>query len=135
MSGDERLTDATGIRMDSLLLNPNGIFQKLSPVTGKGPPDWKTAILVMLGLYPIVMLEMRFLSPHLTSLNPALATFIGNIGSVAATSFITMPLFVHWFGWWLFTSKDSPKSRGSIGVALLIALFVVEIALLWRILP
>jgi antibiotic biosynthesis monooxygenase (ABM) superfamily enzyme len=107
----------------------------ISPVTGKGPPDWKTAILVMLGLYPIVMLEMRFLSPHLISLNPALATFIGNIGSVAATSFITMPFFVHWFGWWLFTNKDSPKSRGSIGVALLIALFVVEIALLWRILP
>jgi uncharacterized protein len=107
----------------------------ISPVTGKGPPDWKTAILVMLGLYPIVMLEMRFLSPHLTSLNPALATFIGNIGSVGATSFITMPLFVRWFGWWLFTNKDSSKSRGSLGVALLIAIFVVEIALLWRLLP
>jgi uncharacterized protein len=107
----------------------------ISPVTGKGPPDWKTATLVLLGLYPIVMLEMRFLSPHLSSLNPALATFIGNIGSVAATSFITMPLFVRWFGWWLFTDKDSSKSRGSMGVALLIAIFVVEIALLWRIVP
>jgi antibiotic biosynthesis monooxygenase (ABM) superfamily enzyme len=107
----------------------------ISPVTGKGPPDWKTATLVLLGLYPIVLLEMRFLSPHLSSLNPALATFIGNIGSVAATSFITMPLFVRWFGWWLFTDKDSSKSRGSMGVALLIAIFVVEIALLWRILP
>ena len=106
----------------------------ISPVTGKGPPDWKTAILVMLGLYPIVVLEIRFLSPHLTSLNPALATFIGNIGSVAATSFITMPLFVRWFGWWLFTDEKSSKSRAPMGVGLLIALFVLEVALLWRIL-
>ncbi len=106
----------------------------ISPITGKGPPDWKTAILVMLGLYPIVVLEIRFLSPHLTSLNPALATFIGNVGSVAATSFITMPLFVRSFGWWLFTGENSSKSRGPIGVALLIALFAIEIALLWRIL-
>ena len=104
----------------------------ISPVTGKGPPDWKTAILVMLGLYPIVVLEMRFLSPHLTSLNPALGTFIGNVGSVAATSFITMPFFVRCFGWWLFPGKNS--SREPIGAGLFILLFAIEIALLWRIL-
>jgi uncharacterized protein len=106
----------------------------ISPVTGKGPPDWKTAILVMLGLYPIVVLELRFLSPHLRSLNPAISTFIGNIGSVAATSFLTMPLFVRWFGWWLFPNESSSKSRGALGVGVLMALFVIEIALLWRIL-
>lgn len=106
----------------------------ISPVTGKGPPDWKTAILVMLGLYPIVVLEMRFLSPYLTSLNPALATFIGNVGSVAATSFITMPLFVRWFGWWLFPNQNSSKSREPIGAGLFILLFAIEIGLLWRIL-
>ena len=53
----------------------------INPMTGKGPPNWKTALLVVLGLFPIVMLEMRFLSPILTSfgLHASLATFIGNI--------------------------------------------------------
>src|SRR5665213_1593281 len=106
----------------------------ISPITGKGPPDWKTAILVVLGLYPTVLLELRFLNPHLTHLNPSLATFIGNVGSVAVTSFITMPLFVRWFGWWLFVDKKSSKSREPMGLGLFILLFAIEIALLWRIL-
>ena len=40
-----------------------------------------------------------------------LATFIGNALSVAATSFITMPLFVRWFGWWLFPDDASTLAR------------------------
>jgi len=106
----------------------------ISPITGKGPPDWKTAILVVLGLYPTVLLELRFLNPHLTHLNPSLATFIGNVGSVAVTSFITMPLFVRWFGWWLFVDKKSSKSREPMGLGLFIVLFAIEIAILWRLL-
>ncbi|MEA2262899.1 MAG: uncharacterized protein QOJ51_5724 [Acidobacteriaceae bacterium] len=118
-----------------LVVKENGLFCPLNlPVTGKGPPDWKTAIFVMLGLYPIVVLELRFLSPHLTSFNPAVATFIGNIGSVAATSFLTMPLFVRWFGWWLFPKVNSSSSRGAMGVGVLTTLFLIEIAPLWRIL-
>ena len=37
----------------------------INPVTGKGPPDWKTALLILLGLYPIVVIELRFLNPIL----------------------------------------------------------------------
>ncbi len=106
----------------------------ISPVTGKGPPDWKTAILVLLGLYPVVLLELRFLNPFLTHLNPSLATFIGNLGSVAVTSFLTMPLFVRWFGWWLFPGKNPSASRDSLGAVIFIALFLIEIAVLWRLL-
>ena len=40
----------------------------VDPLTGKGPPNWKTAMLVLLGLFPVVMLELRFLSPILTAL-------------------------------------------------------------------
>ena len=39
---------------------------------GKGPPNWKIAMLVLLGLYPTVMLEIKFLNPQLHSLGPAL---------------------------------------------------------------
>ena len=109
----------------------------LDPITGKGPPNWKTAMLILLGLFPIVMLELRFLNPVLTKvgLHASLATFIGNAVSVALTSFITMPLFVRWFGWWLFPADPSMWPVTSKGVAILIFLFALEVAALWQLLP
>jgi antibiotic biosynthesis monooxygenase (ABM) superfamily enzyme len=107
----------------------------VDPVTGKGPPNWKTAMLVLLGLFPIVMLEMKFLGYVLGPLgvaNRSLATFIGNAISVALTSFVTMPLFVRWFGWWLFLRDSSPKNTTLRGILILVALFAVEVAVLWR---
>lgn len=106
----------------------------INPATGKGPPNWKTALLVLLGLYPTVLLEIRFLSPQLAFLNPSLATFIGNVGSVAVTSFLTMPLFIRTFGWWLFVDKKTPRWIEPLGSGLLFVLFALEIALLWRLL-
>jgi antibiotic biosynthesis monooxygenase (ABM) superfamily enzyme len=109
----------------------------IDPVTGKGPPDWKTAMLVLLGLFPIVMLELRFLSPVLAhlGLNSSFATFIGNSISVALTSFLTMPWFVRCFGWWLFLREGSPRNATARGVLLLVVLFAVEIGVLWKLLP
>ncbi len=109
----------------------------VDPVTGKGPPDWKTALLVLLGLFPVVMLELRFLSPILTKLglHASLATFIGNSLSVAATSFITMPLFVRWFGWWLFLKEGQTRNVTLKGTGILAVLFAIEVIALWHLLP
>jgi antibiotic biosynthesis monooxygenase (ABM) superfamily enzyme len=109
----------------------------INPITGKGPPNWKTALLVVLGLFPIVMLEMRFLGPILTSfgLHASLATFISNIISVAGTTFLTMPLFIRWFGWWLFTEKKTPLWITPAGLGFLGALFAIEVGALWFLLP
>lgn len=109
----------------------------VNPVTGKGPPDWKTAMLVLLGLFPIVMLEMKFLSPVLTGwgMHASLATFVGNTISVALTSFVTMPLFVRWFGWWLFIDDESPKGVTMRGVAMMIVLYALEVLALRSLLP
>ncbi|MBV9875316.1 MAG: antibiotic biosynthesis monooxygenase [Verrucomicrobia bacterium] len=109
----------------------------INPVTGKGPPNWKTALLVVLGLFPIVMLEMRLLGPILTGLglHASAATFISNCISVAATTFITMPLFIRWFGWWLFADKTSPTWFEPAGLSLLVVLFAIEIGALWNLLP
>lgn len=108
----------------------------LDPSTGKGPPNWKTAMLVLLGLFPTVMLEMRFLSPFLQgfSLNSSLATFIGNTISVAFTTYVTMPLCVRWFTWWLFP-KDDKGGTTAKGLLLMILLFAIEVAVLWKLLP
>jgi len=105
------------------------------PSTGKGPPNWKAAMLVLLGLFPIVMLETRFLSPRLAGLNSSVAMFIGNSISVALTTWLTMPLFIKSLGWWLFPPPGQSKLRAEIGgTALILALFAVEVAALWHLL-
>ncbi|MBX3076126.1 hypothetical protein KF728_21090 [Candidatus Obscuribacterales bacterium] len=115
----------------------NGSFPGWFPAQetgGKGPPNWKTAMLILLGLYPIVMLEIRFLNPALHDLNSAIANFIGNSISVALTTWLTMPLAIKVFTPWLFPKKDTPAWVGPAGFALIIVIFALEIALLWRLL-
>lgn len=109
----------------------------IDPVTGKGPPNWKTAMLVLLGLFPVVMLELKYLSPVLSKagLHASLATFIGNAISVALTSFFTMPWSVRQFGWWLFVNENDAARMTRKGVLILLALYAVEIGALWRLLP
>lgn len=109
----------------------------VNPLTGKSPPNWKTALLVILGLFPIVMLEMRFLNPVLVSagLHASPATFIANLVSVFGTTFVTMPLFIRWFGWWLFTEEGTPAWILPVGLGLLAFLFALEVGALWPLLP
>lgn len=109
----------------------------IDPMTGEGPPNWKAAMLVLLGLFPIVMLEMKFLSPIFTAygLHASLATFIGNAISVGLTSFLTMPLFVRWFGWWLFPKGPSASRLTAKGIGILCVLFALEVLVLWKLLP
>jgi hypothetical protein len=102
---------------------------RIDPATGKGPPDWKTALLVLLGLYPIVAIELKFLNPLLVGLPPALGMFIGNVLSVAATSFLTMPFLVRAFDGWLFANTKETSRTGATGLAILAALFAAEIGL------
>ncbi len=106
----------------------------IDPMTGEGPPNWKAAMLVLLGLFPIVMLEMKYLHfDQWFGFHASLATFLGNAISVALTSFITMPLFVNWFGWWLFPKGS--KTATARGVAIICVLFAIEVIALWKLLP
>ncbi len=108
----------------------------IDPVTSKGPPDWKTTLLVLLGLFPIVMVELKYLSPFLASLHihASMGTFIGNTVSVFLISYLTMPPFVRLFGWWLFPKNDT-SSLSFKGLAILFVLFAIEVALFWNLLP
>jgi uncharacterized protein len=101
------------------------------PKTGKGPPNWKAGMLVLLGLFPIVMLESLFLSPRLARLNFSLALFIGNTISVALTTYVTMPLFVKALDWWLLPGPDAPKSVHWKGTLLIFTLYAISVAIFW----
>ena len=41
------------------------------------------------------------------------------------TTFVTMPLSIRWFGWWLFTEKMTPDWVTPVGLGLLAALFAI----------
>jgi antibiotic biosynthesis monooxygenase (ABM) superfamily enzyme len=105
------------------------------PKTGKGPPNWKAGMLVLLGLFPIVMLEAKFLSPQTASLNSSLAMFIGNVISVALTTYLTMPLFIKTFGWWLFPKSEASKIAINLaGTAVIFLFYAIIVAALWHLL-
>jgi uncharacterized protein len=132
ISAQQKLVKSTDIKRVA------GSFPGWVPTDANGdsPPNWKVYLLVLLGLYPIVMLEIRFLMPVLSQLHApsAIANLIGNMGSVAFTTWASMPLFIRWFGSWLF-----PKSKLSFPdnvkwVAFLVGLFALEVALLWNLL-
>ena len=98
-----------------------------SDAPGQVPPNWKQSMIVLLTLYPIVMLELLFLNPLTQSLGMAVATFIGNALSVAATGFLLIPLALRAFEWWLLPRpNDSPRVEAA-GIALIVGLYAISI--------
>lgn len=83
----------------------------------------KQTMLVLLVLFPIVMLEILFLSPWTKHLNTSLAMFIGNAISVSLISWPMMPLAIHFFRWWLISDKHL------MGTLIILTLYTLEILL------
>jgi uncharacterized protein len=98
--------------------------------TGESPKSWKQSMLVVLMLFPIVMLEMKYLSPLTRGLNLSQGTFIGNVISVFSLTWPFMPLIIAVMNWWLLPRKDAPKWTTPVGVLLLLVLYAVEITVL-----
>ena len=99
---------------------------------GELPPAWKQTMLVLLVLFPIVMLELKYLSPLTASLNLSLGTFIGNAISVTLVSWPMMPFVIFCLGWWL---APKPQNRLQVtlwGIAVMILLYLAEILLFWN---
>lgn len=91
------------------------------------PASWKQSMLVLLVLFPVVMLEIRFLSPLLTGLHVSIATFVGNAISVALTSWPLIQIAQYGLHWWL-QPDDANKSRTEVlGAGTVIALYAIEI--------
>jgi hypothetical protein len=103
------------------------------PATGRPPNMWKTACLVLLTLFPVVMLELRFLNPHIEALNPAVRTFIGNAISVGLTTWPLMPLAIYGFHAWLFPENQPRWLVWGMPIALVLC-YLIEIAVFWNLL-
>lgn len=99
---------------------------------GKLPPLWKQTMLILLVLFPIVMLEFKYLSPLTAGLNISLATFIGNAISVTLISWPMMPIAIWFLGWWLSPNSERRWQATFVGTFIVILLYVIEIAIFWN---
>lgn len=107
----------------------------IDQATGERPSSWKTAILVILGLYPLLMMQRRFLLPLLAGNNTALVVAFTTIMSVCLVTGITMPILVRSFKWWLLPSKHERTKKTIAGCLLAVFILMLEIAALWHLLP
>jgi uncharacterized protein len=96
------------------------------------PPGWKQSMVVLLMLFPIVMMELRFLIPRLRGLDPVLATFLGNAISVWLLSWPLMPVANRALDWWLRPQPAGARWITPLGSSLLIGLYLAEIAVFLR---
>jgi len=82
---------------------PTGFGSWVAGQTADGTPvpHWKSFLLVLVGLYPVVMLLTLVASPRMAGLGMALAMLLGNILSVAILEWAVMPLLNRALAPWL----------------------------------
>lgn len=83
-----------------------GWFSSLAK-KGTVPSTWKQTMVVLLVLFPIVMLQIKYLFPLLSSLPESVQIFIGNALSVFLIAFIFMPPAIFCLSWWLIPKEST----------------------------
>ncbi len=116
------------------VISPYGGWFASVTQNGKVPSAWKQTMLVLLVLFPVVMLEMKYLSPLIANLNSSLATFIGNAISVTLIAWPLMPIALYFLGWWVNTKGNSQQRTTLLGTGLVLALYLLEILIFWKLL-
>jgi antibiotic biosynthesis monooxygenase (ABM) superfamily enzyme len=100
---------------------------------GPLPSINKPTMLILLVLFPIVMLEIKFLPWITGGLNSALATFIANSISVSLISWPFLPLAIFCLNWWLAPTRNVARIN-ILGTLLVFGLYLLEIAIFWNLL-
>lgn len=82
-------------------------------------PEWKTALAILLVLYPTVMLLAKFVGPWLGSVAPQpwLATFINLAISIVLLTWVLMPLTARFLGRWLDPVEGAGTKVSLLGAA------------------
>jgi antibiotic biosynthesis monooxygenase (ABM) superfamily enzyme len=109
----------------------SGWFASIAKV-GQVPPAWKQAMMVLLVLFPLVMMEFKYLSPMTDGLNISLATFIANSISVGLLTYPLMPLVIKAMEWWLSPPPSHSSEITIMGSLLVFGLYVLEILFFWN---
>lgn len=99
---------------------------------GELPPVWKQSLIVLLILFPIVMMELKYLNPAISFLDVSPQTFIGNTISVFLISWPGMPIAIYFLRWWMVPARTLRLRWELFGDFLLAALYLIEIWGFWK---
>lgn len=93
-------------------------------------PSWKTAMLVLMVLYPTVMLLTRFLGPVLDRIGaqPWLAMWLSEVASVSLLQWVLMPFAVARMRRWLDPVDGAGRVVTARGTAVVLAVYAVTLA-------
>ncbi|MEV6219127.1 antibiotic biosynthesis monooxygenase [Nocardia sp. NPDC051833] len=123
------------------IANPYGSW--FPPTTGAddGPASWKTALSVLVGLYPTVVILTLAIDELWPSAQLWLSLLIGNILSVSLLTWVVMPIVTRALGFWMRPGPDrDPRTDVlglvcSIGFLTLAALFFYLVTRVFWTLP
>jgi antibiotic biosynthesis monooxygenase (ABM) superfamily enzyme len=136
MESDERkqlLTEVTNYVESTKFSSLHSAFPgwfPLDPHTGQQPPNWKTSMLVLAALFPLVIVVVRFVSPMFPGMNFELFNFLSTVCNMVIVTWVCMPVLIKLFSWWLFPDSDRKLTVNLAGVAILLAIYGIELALL-----
>ena len=99
---------------------------------GTPVPHWKSFLLVLVGLYPVVMLLTLIVAPRTAGLGMAFAMLVGNILSVAILEWAVMPLLNRALAPWLAAHGRDGRLVSVVGSACIVAA-VLGMAVLFRV--
>ncbi|MTD14579.1 antibiotic biosynthesis monooxygenase [Nakamurella sp. YIM 132087] len=136
MHSDERARELPGLRSslgedftELTASTPFGSIVRVSDGQARTTPQWKSALLVLLVLYPTVMLLSRFVGPLLADAGAPewLAMWLSQILSVGLMTYLLMPLVTGRFRRWLDPVDGAGLRITLLGLAA--ALLVIAICL------
>lgn len=119
----------------SVLAQTTPLGTTVRTVNGKTAmtPSWKTAMLLLMVLYPMVMLQSNFVAPVIGRLgaDPWLSVWLGQVLSVALMQWLLMPTVSSWCRRWLDPVDGASlrvSLRGAAGAVLVYALSLTGFA-------
>lgn len=87
---------------------------------GRPLPHWKTALSVLIGLYPTVVLLTWLLSPHTQRFGMAVSLLIGNIASVSILEWLVTPVLRPLLGRWLRANEKEGRALTIVGLGVVL---------------
>jgi uncharacterized protein len=137
LASDERARGLAQLRshltkdFDTLSVDaPFGSILRIDHGRPRVTPPWRTAMLVLLVLYPTVMTLSRFYVPVLTRLgaHPWLSTWLNQVVCVAAMSYALMPLATRLFARWLDPVDGAPVRVSVLGTVAVVATYAATLS-------
>ncbi len=110
---------------------PFGSILRVQDGTTTVTPNWKTAMLVLMVLYPTVMTLSRFLGPVLTDLGSPewLGMWLSQIVSVGLMTWFLMPVVTGWFRRWLDPVEGAGLGVSVRGASVVAVVYAATLAL------